>query len=119
MVSVAKSIGDIETDNRRAGEFFFSPGAMKGFRSIVYPETFDAGAEVTLFVSSEKPPYAPRDFTIQISHANGRIDKLDRRGAFRTKAKAVKVATQVALWWRTDTGPEGEALDTWLAEQSN
>lgn len=130
---MAKSISDIELDaNRSAGSrYWFSKTTMKAFNSIVYGETFDAGDGVTLFISSERDssgrshrtgePMAAyggkRMFTIRISAANGEIDTLGHVMQFRDKRKAVRVAEKVAMWWRTDTGLEGEPLEEWLTEQ--
>lgn len=131
---MAKSIDEIKRQANASAHsrFFFTPDRPGGgwtWNSIFYGETFDAGNDVTLFISSERDtsgrsrrtgePMAAyggkRMFTIRISAANGDVDTLGHHMQFRDKRKALRIAEQVATWWRTDQGPED--MDSWVREQ--
>lgn len=48
------TIDDLIERNQRAGCHFFSDGAMKFFKSIVYPKVFEGD----IFITSEKQEHA-------------------------------------------------------------
>lgn len=122
---MVKSIDDIQDAAFRSknSTFWFKPSTLKAWSSIIYGETFDAGDGVTLFISSERDTShgmlrayeGKRMFTIRISHANGEISSIGDHMQFTYRRKALRIAEQVATWWRTDQGPED--MDSWVREQ--
>lgn len=112
-----RSIADIKAANRRAGLFFFDAETMAHWGSVVYRETFDAGDDVTLFITSEALEGQSRRYAVRIARANGHIIPLTQMSALRTHAMAVVIAETVSNWWRTDTGPESGTVDEWVARQ--
>lgn len=59
------TINEIWIANRRAGQHFFSPGAMRFFDSSV-ADTTHCGPGGVYFVTGEKGPVGPRRFTVRL-----------------------------------------------------
>lgn len=112
---MVKTLDDIKRANKRAGRHFFDAETMAHWNSVVYPEVFDAGDEVALFITSEAPEGQRRRYAVRISQGNGCVKNLTRMRTIRTHEMAVVIATRVARWWLTDTGPESGTVDEWVA----
>ena len=66
-------LGQLQDMNRRAGRFFFSPGATRGFRSRVHDRVY-AGIEGWYFVTSERRAGQIRTYTVRHMRPNGHVD---------------------------------------------
>ena len=58
------SMDRIIRENQEKGRFFFSPGAMRFFRSRVHYHVYQGPGGI-YFVTSEQGPHAPRLFTVR------------------------------------------------------
>lgn len=84
------SIDKVKKMNHEAGQYFFSPDAMKFFKSQVSDCAWGYRSGY-LFYSSEKPPTGPRTYRINFCNEHGRISKVgDRVGSKREAESTIK-----------------------------
>ena len=87
------SVLELKQKNKAAGGYFFSPGAMKGFNSIVYPGVVTE-CGLILFITSEKQDDNPRRYTVRVMIENGRVQcTMAGFQEFKTKKAAVEFMT--------------------------
>ena len=83
------SVLELKQKNKAAGGYFFSPAAMKGFNSIVYPGGVTECGMI-LFVTSEKNDNTPRRYTVRVME-NGRVQcSMEGFQKFKTKKAAIE-----------------------------
>jgi hypothetical protein len=80
-------IDTIRQRNRAAGQYFFSPGAMRFFDSIVYPEVYGG----RYFITSERAPGFKRKFTIREALDSGEIKTVGKFQQYSSHVHAVSV----------------------------
>ena len=81
------SVLELKQKNKAASGYFFSPAAMKGFNSIVYPGLITECGMI-LFVTSEKQDNTPRRYTVRVME-NGRVQcSMEGFQKFKTKKAA-------------------------------
>ena len=91
------SVSQIKRLNESSGRYFFSPAAMRGFRSRVHDSVYGG----CVFVTSEKNdmPYCapqPRMYTVRVAMADGSIRTYGSIGDYATRAEAHSVARLLA-----------------------
>ena len=80
-----RSIHEIKEANRRAGEFFFSPGTMHFFASKVLPTVYGG----RYFITSERfGSTAQRVYSVRECDELGFITNVPNGNEFRTRTRA-------------------------------
>ncbi len=79
-----KSMEEIQQANREAGRYWFSPDTMEFFETIIESEVIGG----QYFISSEKPPHAPRAFAVRCADEAGHISTVGKTCEFPTLAAA-------------------------------
>lgn len=96
-IGTFSSVSQIKRLNESSGRYFFSPSAMRGFRSRVHDNVYGG----CVFVTSEKNdmPYCapqPRMYTVRVAMADGSIRTYGSIGDYATRAEAHSVARLLA-----------------------
>ena len=87
-----RDIYDIKAANAAAGNYFFSEGAMRFFRSRVHEEVYGSG----FFVTSESPPDGRRCYTVRFCQADGSITTVGSFMAYASRNGAHAAAARFA-----------------------
>ena len=98
------SVSQIKRLNESSGRYFFSPSAMRGFRSRVHDSVYGG----CVFVTSEKNdmPYCapqPRVYTVRVAMADGSIQTYGSLGDYATRADAHSDARWLAAGLQAGT----------------
>lgn len=80
-------IGKIRRRNAAAGQYFFSPGAMRFFDSIVYSKVYGG----RYFITSERAPGFKRKFIIREALDSGEIETVGEFQKYASKDDAIAV----------------------------
>ena len=91
-IGTFSSISQIKQLNKSSGRFFFSPDAMRGFRSRVHNAVYGGCAFVTSEQFAFRGRVDPREYRVRVAMQDGSIKSLD----FRFKSRAV--AHENAQW---------------------
>jgi len=86
-----RNIADIKCANRVYGRYFFEPDTMRFFGSRVLDEVYGG----RYYVTSEKPPYGPRAYTVRRAGSEGEITTIGKVCQYATAAQA-KGAARIA-----------------------
>lgn len=86
----------IREANRRAGQHWFDPGAVRFFNSRISPRVY-AGA---IFVSSEKGPSGVRLYSVHYCARTGRVEEVSEFQAFASSRAAHVAAERVSKAWQ-------------------
>lgn len=87
-------IDKIVEANKAAGLYFFEPDTMRFFSSRIQKGYSGDGG--VFFTTSEKPPYAPRAYSVRRLRANGSIKTVGEFCGYDTLAEAREVAKDLA-----------------------
>lgn len=90
------TIAQIMAANAAAGRFFFSPDALRFFRSRVSDRTHLARDGRTFFVTSERGPYGARRYTVRVTTDGREIDTMGEFQAYRDGRTAHAAAAHFA-----------------------
>lgn len=105
------SIHEIKAANKAFGKFFFSPGAMRFFASIVYPRVYGG----RFFVTSEKAPYEPRKYCIRMATDEGDIETIGPFNELPSLSVARSIVRGFLAGKATCPSANGAALQVWEA----
>ena len=78
------SFAAARANNEAAGQFFFSPGAMRAFKSRLCGRMFGR-----YFVTSEKGPDNVRRYTVRRSNPSGDVSDVSDFQAYASRAGAI------------------------------
>lgn len=88
-----RNIREIEDANRRAGYYFFTPDAMRFFRSRVHDDVYGAG----FFVTSEQFDHGyPRCYTVRFARPDGSITTVSTFQQYASRSGAHAAAARYA-----------------------
>ncbi|MFA7296301.1 MAG: hypothetical protein WC211_03820 [Dehalococcoidia bacterium] len=96
-----ESIEQIKRANAEIGHHFFDADTLRFFRSHVSPEVYGG----RFFVTSEKPPYGDRAFTVRMARDSGEVRTI---GEFCARAKGA--AHRLARACAEDADPLAELV---------
>lgn len=82
------SITDMRRRNLAAGFHFFSPDAMRFFRSRILSDIRNLSDDSALFITSEKNGEEPRRYTLRRITDGGNVDTVGEFQAFTTPRQA-------------------------------
>ena len=85
-------IQEIMRRNEECGGYFFSEGALRFFKSRIHDEVYGSG----YFVTSERPPYGPRAYTVRYAKPDGHIVHVSDFMAFSSRNGAHAAAARYA-----------------------
>ena len=70
------TIETIKAANEAIGHHFFKPEIMRFFGSRILAEVYE-GAGGVYFVSSERPPFGPREYRVRRANPDGTITTME------------------------------------------
>ena len=80
------TIGHIQDTNKQSGRHFFSPSAMRGFRSRVHNAVYGGCAFVTSEQFAFRGHTEPREYRVRVAMQDGSIKSLSTR--YKTRSLA-------------------------------
>lgn len=86
----------IATYNPGEGRHWFDQDSLKYFRCSLPTFGFRAADGSIYFVSSEKPPFSRRKYTVRCLRGKGRIENVGEFCGYATKARATTQARKAA-----------------------
>jgi hypothetical protein len=88
-----RTMYDIRKANEQAGNYFFTPDAMRFFRSRVHDDVYGAG----FFVTSEQFDYGyPRYYTVRFARPDGSITTVSTFQQYASRSGAHAAAARYA-----------------------
>jgi hypothetical protein len=87
-----QNVTQIQRDNRAIGHHFFDPATMRFWRSRVHGNVYGG----RFFVTSERPPYGPRAYTVRAARPDGGVDTVGDYGGYPTGDAAHRAARRLA-----------------------
>lgn len=90
-----RTIADIRSANRAAGQRFMDPATLRFWRSRVGSRVWQQPDGSALFVTSEQPDLSrPRTYCVRVCWPDGRIASLTEYGALKSGQAAARYATR-------------------------
>jgi hypothetical protein len=86
----------IATYNPGPGRHWFDRDTLKFFSCTLPTVGFSATDGSVYFVSSEKPPFSPRKYSVRRLVGEGRIETVGEFCGYKTKARATTQARKLA-----------------------
>ena len=91
------SIDLVKQTNRRAGRYFFSPGATRFFRSRYPNYAYRVGNRAYFVTSEQFDDHSPRLFTVRVCDmTTGEVDTVGEFQEYRTRYLAGKAVKELA-----------------------